>query len=72
MNPVVSKERLIDRLLAKLADAKAAVAAMGGPAQVAKQHARGKLTARERIDRFFDTGTFVASECGCATLPPTV
>lgn len=59
MNPVASKERLIDRLLAKLADAKAAVAAMGGPAQVAKQHARGKLTARERIDRFFDPGSFV-------------
>ena len=59
MRSVASKERLIDRLIAKLADAKAAVAAMGGAAQVAKQHASGKLTARERIDRFFDPGTFV-------------
>ncbi len=27
---------------------------MGGPDKVAKQHERGKLTARERLDRFFD------------------
>ncbi|HYB13021.1 MAG TPA: carboxyl transferase domain-containing protein, partial [Myxococcota bacterium] len=32
--------------------------AMGGPERVAKQHARGKLTARERIDLLFDPGTF--------------
>jgi len=32
--------------------------AMGGPERVAKQHARGKLTARERIDLLFDSGTF--------------
>ena len=33
--------------------------AMGGPEKVAKQHERGKLTARERIDLLFDPGTFV-------------
>ena len=27
---------------------------MGGEARIEKQHARGKLTARERMDRFFD------------------
>jgi acetyl-CoA carboxylase carboxyltransferase component len=59
MDSVASKERLIDRLLAKLAEIKEAVAGMGGPERIAKQHARGKLTARERIDRFFDPGTFV-------------
>jgi len=32
--------------------------AMGGPERVARQHARGKLTARERIDLLFDPGTF--------------
>src|ERR1700716_1069581 len=33
--------------------------AMGGPEKVARQHERGKLTARERIDLLFDPGTFV-------------
>jgi acetyl-CoA carboxylase carboxyltransferase component len=32
--------------------------AMGGPEKVARQHERGKLTARERIDLLFDPGTF--------------
>ncbi len=31
----------------------------GGEARIAKQHAKGKLTARERIDLLFDPGTFV-------------
>ena len=31
---------------------------MGGEAAVKKQHDRGKLTARERIDLLFDPGTF--------------
>ena len=30
----------------------------GGEARVARQHAAGKLTARERVDLFFDPGTF--------------
>ncbi|WP_372947049.1 acyl-CoA carboxylase subunit beta [Mariniphaga sp.] len=34
------------------------VLAMGGEARVAKQKAKGKLTARERIDLLFDDGTF--------------
>ncbi|MQA88155.1 MAG: acyl-CoA carboxylase subunit beta [Streptosporangiales bacterium] len=32
---------------------------MGGDEQVARQHERGKLTVRERLDRLFDQGTFV-------------
>jgi len=32
---------------------------MGGSEKIAKQHERGKLTARERIDLLFDPGTFV-------------
>jgi len=31
----------------------------GGEEKIAKQHDRGKLTARERIDLLVDEGTFV-------------
>src|SRR5436309_15081618 len=31
---------------------------MGGDERVARQHANGRLTVRERIDRLFDPGTF--------------
>jgi propionyl-CoA carboxylase beta chain len=30
----------------------------GGPERISKQHAQGKLTARERVDALCDTGTF--------------
>jgi acetyl-CoA carboxylase carboxyltransferase component len=33
--------------------------AMGGKEKIAKQHGRGKLTVRERIDMLFDKNTFV-------------
>ena len=60
MNPTTpAGSRVIDRLLQELAEKKAAAAAMGGPEKVAKQHARGKRTARERIEYFFDDGSFV-------------
>jgi acetyl-CoA carboxylase carboxyltransferase component len=32
--------------------------AMGGPEGIARQHANGKLTVRERIDKFADPGSF--------------
>jgi acetyl-CoA carboxylase carboxyltransferase component len=32
---------------------------MGGAERIARQHALGKLTARERVERLFDPGTFV-------------
>ena len=32
--------------------------ACGGPDAVAKHHAAGKLTVRERIDALLDSGTF--------------
>ncbi|MEK7443871.1 MAG: acyl-CoA carboxylase subunit beta [candidate division NC10 bacterium] len=31
---------------------------MGGPEAVARQHADGKMTVRERVDRLFDPGSF--------------
>ncbi len=36
----------------------AAARAGGGPERVEKQHAEGKLTARERLELLFDAGTF--------------
>jgi methylmalonyl-CoA decarboxylase subunit alpha len=33
---------------------------MGGEKQVKKQHDGGKMTARERLEYLFDTGTFQA------------
>jgi propionyl-CoA carboxylase beta chain len=33
--------------------------AQGGPEKVARHHARGHLTARERVDLLYDPGTFV-------------
>ncbi|HVO31877.1 MAG TPA: acyl-CoA carboxylase subunit beta [bacterium] len=32
---------------------------MGGAEKIEKQHSRGKLSARERIDKLFDAGTFL-------------
>ena len=37
----------------------AKIIAGGGPKRVEKQHASGKLTARERIEKLLDAGTFV-------------
>jgi len=48
-------KKLVEELHAK----RAKVREMGGEEKVAKQHARGKLTARERIDRLFDAGSFL-------------
>jgi len=31
---------------------------MGGPDRIARQHAAGRLTVRERIDRLLDRGSF--------------
>lgn len=38
---------------------RARIAELGGPEAVARQHAAGKLTARERLALLFDAGTFV-------------
>ncbi len=44
--------------LAELYERRAKIEQMGGPKAVDKQHGRGKLTARERLDKLFDPGTF--------------
>jgi propionyl-CoA carboxylase beta chain len=43
----------------RLKDLDARAYAGGGAARIEKQHEAGKLTARERIDRLLDPGTFV-------------
>ncbi|RLB97514.1 MAG: methylmalonyl-CoA carboxyltransferase, partial [Deltaproteobacteria bacterium] len=48
-----------EELLDQLAQKKAKALEMGGPEKVAKQHAAGKLTARERVELLLDPGTFV-------------
>lgn len=40
-------------------DMKAHIMLQGGQERINKQHLKGKLTARERIDQLFDPGTFV-------------
>jgi methylmalonyl-CoA decarboxylase subunit alpha len=45
-------------LVADLEARRAKVREMGGADRVEKQHARGKMTARERVAAFFDDGVF--------------
>jgi acetyl-CoA carboxylase carboxyltransferase component len=51
--------------------------AMGGAQQIQKQHDRGKLTARERLELLFDPGSFreldmfVRHRCADFDMPQT-
>ena len=49
----------IKDLLEKLENMEKAAELGGGKDKIEKQHAQGKLTARERLAKFFDEGTFV-------------
>ena len=49
---------MVEDKIAQLREKEQSVRAMGGEKAVAKQKESGKLTARERLDRFFDRGTF--------------
>ena len=48
----------MDDRLDQLRELRAEAEAGGGPERVDRQHERGKLTARERIDYFLDDGSF--------------
>ena len=48
----------MDQKLAELAQRQQASRAGGGASAVERQHARGKLTAHERIEKLFDPGSF--------------
>lgn len=47
-----------EALLSELEQRTAAAQAMGGEVKIAQQHARGRLTARERIQSLCDAGSF--------------
>ncbi|HEX9813673.1 MAG TPA: acyl-CoA carboxylase subunit beta [Myxococcota bacterium] len=49
----------VEEKIKKLEQMNEAALRGGGEARIQRQHAAGKLTARERIDRLFDAGTFV-------------
>ena len=48
-----------DGILAELERKRAFARAMGGSERVARQHATGKLDARQRAAALFDEGSFV-------------
>ena len=50
---------LADTLIEELQKKRERLALAGGPDRIAKQHASGKLTARERLEALFDDGSFV-------------
>ncbi|MFN3201702.1 MAG: acyl-CoA carboxylase subunit beta [Bradymonadia bacterium] len=47
-----------EKVLARLDDLNARAIAGGGPARVERQRAKGKMTARERVEAFLDAGSF--------------
>ena len=51
-----------DAHLVTLRDMRSRAVLGGGQKRIEQQHARGKLTARERIDLFLDPGSFVELE----------
>ena len=60
--PKDDAERLIDARLAELRDLQSQAEAAGGAEAIERQHQRGKLTARERIERLLDPGSFVETD----------
>ena len=56
------------KTIQELREAKQAIAAGGGRERIDAQHQKNKLTARERLERLFDEGTFVA--CSAPTAAP--
>ncbi len=58
----------IDPRIAELRKRRAKALEGGGEERIAKQHAKGKMTARERLDLLLDAGTF--HELEAFVLPP--
>lgn len=55
--------------LDEMARRRASLTQGGGSKEVDRQHQRGKLTARERIDRFLDPGTFAELDLWAKSRP---
>ena len=49
----------MNQKLQTMLDKKAHILLQGGQEKINRQHIKGKLTARERINLLFDPGTFV-------------
>ena len=57
-----SEPRMIERRLDELAGLREEAAVAGGEKAIAKQHDRGKLTARERIEKLLDKDSFIETD----------
>src|SRR5262245_43779482 len=55
-------ERTVEDRIAELRERREAALTPGGPNAAQKQHDRGKLTARERLDILMDQGSFVETD----------
>ena len=53
-----AQDRDMKEIIGKLEKKRAAARQGGGQARIDAQHAKGKLTARERIELLFDEGSF--------------
>src|SRR5690349_7951421 len=65
-------ERSIRERLEDLATRKQMACRAGSPAAIERQHARGKMTARERLEYFLDDGSFVELDALARTRAPGV
>ncbi len=61
------REKILEKVR-ELEERRAKLMLGGGPKAIEKQHKAGKLTARERIDKFFDPGTFMEIDLFAKTL----
>lgn len=55
----VPKSLSMEKILEELQRRKARARQMGGPQKVSRQHSKGRLTARERIEKLLDPGSFL-------------
>ncbi len=55
---MAAKKKTMEELIVQLDEKRAAVELGGGQKRLDKQHAKGKMTARERISKLLDDGTF--------------
>jgi acetyl-CoA carboxylase carboxyltransferase component len=55
---VTTEKRVIDQKIDNLAEMRQQSRQGGGTQRIEQQHSRGKLTARERLTRLMDEGTF--------------
>ena len=60
--PPVAEERTVEDRIEELRQRRAASLTPGGEGAAEKQHDKGKLTARERLDILMDQGSFVETD----------